>query len=76
MIEGASGTRTSTPVRPAIIQSSTGAFARRSRRRRQPVPPEQAVAVAAVVETAIRSSAEGRALTVPLTELERLGFAR
>jgi predicted dehydrogenase len=41
-----------------------------------PVPPEQAVAVAAVVETAVRSSAEGRALTVPLTESERLGFGR
>jgi len=41
-----------------------------------PVPPEQAVAVTAVVETAIRSSAEGRALTVPLTASERLAFDR
>jgi predicted dehydrogenase len=40
-----------------------------------PVPPEQALAVTAVVETAIRSAAEGRALEVPLTESERRGFA-
>jgi len=77
MIEGASGTRTSTPV-PA---GDYPEFYRRVREAIEggganPVPPEQAVAVAAVVETAIRSSAEGRALTVPLTELERLGFAR
>jgi len=77
MIEGASGTRTSTPVPPGDYPE----FYRRVREAIEggganPVPPEQAVAVAAVVETAIRSSAEGRALTVPLTELERLGFAR
>jgi predicted dehydrogenase len=39
-----------------------------------PVPPEQALAVTAVVETAIRSSIEGRALTLPLTEGEILEF--
>ena len=77
MIEGASGTRTSTPVPPGDYPE----FYRRVREAIEggganPVPPEQAVAVAAVVETAIRSSAEGRALTVPLTELERLGFGR
>ena len=41
-----------------------------------PVPPEQALPVIAVVEAAIRSSAEGRALRVPLTEKEILGFTR
>jgi predicted dehydrogenase len=77
MVDGASGTRTSAPV-------PSGDYPEFYRRVRDaidgaggnPVPPEQAVAVAAVVETAIRSSAEGRALTVPLTESERLGFGR
>jgi predicted dehydrogenase len=77
MVDGARGTRTSTPV-------PSGDYPEFYRRVRDaidgtggnPVPPEQAVAVAAVVETAIRSSAEGRALTVPLTESERLGFGR
>jgi predicted dehydrogenase len=41
-----------------------------------PVPPAQALAVMAVVETAIRSSAEGRALVLPLTKEEVLGFNR
>jgi hypothetical protein len=39
-----------------------------------PVPPEQAVAVTAVVETAIRSSTEGHTCTLPLTAQERRGF--
>jgi hypothetical protein len=39
-----------------------------------PVPPEQGVAVMAVVESAIRSSTEGRACTLPLTAVERRGF--
>jgi predicted dehydrogenase len=43
---------------------------------RNPVPPEQALPITAVVETAIRSSAERRALTLPLTEAEILGFTR
>jgi predicted dehydrogenase len=41
-----------------------------------PVPPAQALAVMAVVETAIRSSAEGRALALPLTEAEVVAFKR
>jgi predicted dehydrogenase len=77
MVDGASGTRTSTPVPPGDYPE----FYRRVRDAingagGNPVPPEQAVAVAAVVETAIRSSAEGRALTVLLTESERLRFGR
>jgi predicted dehydrogenase len=39
-----------------------------------PVPPEQVVPVIAVLEAAIRSSAEGRAITLPLTDAEVLGF--
>jgi predicted dehydrogenase len=39
-----------------------------------PVPLDQALAVVAVVETAIRSSAERRALTVPLTDEEIARF--
>ena len=77
MVDGASGTRTSTPVPSGDYPE----FYRRVRDAIEgaggnPVPPEQAVAVAAVVETAIRSSVEGRALTVPLTESERLAFGR
>jgi predicted dehydrogenase len=37
---------------------------------RNPVPPEQAVPVMAVIEMAVRSSAEGPALPLPLTEAE------
>ena len=39
-----------------------------------PVPPAQALAVMAVVEAAIRSSSEGRALPVPLTDAEVRAF--
>ena len=35
-----------------------------------PVPPPQAIAVAAVIETAIRSASEGRTLTLALTKAE------
>jgi predicted dehydrogenase len=77
MVDGARGTRTPMPVPPGDYPE----FYRRLRDAidgagGNPVPPEQAVAVAAVVETAIRSSAEGRALAVPLTESERLAFGR
>jgi predicted dehydrogenase len=43
---------------------------------RNPVPPAQALAVTAVVESAFRSSAEGRALALPLTEAEVVAFNR
>jgi predicted dehydrogenase len=39
-----------------------------------PVSPTQAVAVMAVLETAIESSSSGRALPLPLTEAERAGW--
>ena len=41
---------------------------------KNPVPPAQAIATTAVVETAARSSAEGRALPLPLTDSERAQF--
>jgi predicted dehydrogenase len=40
-----------------------------------PVPAAQALAVTAVVETARRSAAEGRALPLPLTDVEARGFS-
>jgi predicted dehydrogenase len=77
LIDGATGTETVTPiprgnygqfyaqVRDAILGTGPN-----------PVPPAQAVAVTAVVETAIRSSAEKRALPVPLTAAEVLATRR
>ena len=63
LVDGASGTQTETPVprgdyrdfylRLRDALQGTG---------RNPVPPEQALPVMAIVEVAIRSSAEGRAL--------------
>ena len=41
-----------------------------------PVPPAQALAVTAVVETAIRAAQDGRACTLPLTEMETRAFTR
>ena len=74
-IDGGSGAETRSPIprgdyrqfytrlRDAILGSG-----------RNPVPPAQAVAVTAVVETAIRSSAERRSLAVPLTDVEVAAF--
>lgn len=75
--DGASGTQTPMALPPGNYPE----FYRRVRDAidgagRNPVAPEQAVAVAAVVETAIRSSLEGRALSVPLSETERLEFSK
>jgi predicted dehydrogenase len=75
-IDGASGAETSAAIprgdyrqfyaqlRDAILGSG-----------RNPVPPAQAVAVTALVETAIRSSTEKRTLTLPLTDEEFAAFA-
>jgi predicted dehydrogenase len=41
-----------------------------------PVPPAQAVAVMAVIETAIQSAKEGRVLDFPLTKEERAAWAQ
>ena len=40
-----------------------------------PVPPEQTLRVVAVVETALRAAAEGRALALPLTDAEIRAFS-
>jgi predicted dehydrogenase len=77
LVDGASGTQTETPIPRGDYRQ----FYLRLRdaingQGRNPVPPEQAVPVMAVVEAAIRSAAEGRALALPLTEEEVLDFTR
>ena len=67
LVDGGSGTQTETPVPRGDYRE----FYLRLRDALQgtalnPVPPEQALPVMAVVEAAIRSSAEGRALPLPL----------
>jgi predicted dehydrogenase len=74
-VDGASGKVDQTPIPPGdyrqfyvrLRDALLGAG-------RNPVPPEQAVAVMAVIETAIRSSTEGQTCMLPLTALERRGF--
>jgi len=75
--DGASGTETQmavpdgnqtlfySGVRDAILGSGAN-----------PVPPAQAVAVMAVIETAIQSAKEGRVVPLPLTREERDAWER
>jgi len=77
LVDGLSGTESETPIprgdyRQFYMQVRDALRGAGS----NPVPPEQVLPVIAVVETAIRSSAEGRALTLPLTEAEVLAFKR
>jgi predicted dehydrogenase len=77
LVDGASGTQQQMPVPPGDY----GQFYARLRDALRgagsnPVPVEQAVAVTAVIDTAMRSSAEGQPLRLPLTETERLDFRR
>jgi len=77
LVDGATGTRTQMPLPPGDYPE----FYRRLRDAidgagSNPVLPEQAVAVAAVIDAAVRSSAEGRSCTLPLTHAERLAFSR
>jgi predicted dehydrogenase len=77
LVDGASGAQEPMPVPPGdyrqfyvrLRDALGGAGC-------NPVPPAQAVAVTAVIETAMRSSAEGQPLTLPLTETECLDFRR
>jgi predicted dehydrogenase len=77
LIDGKSGTESRTPIPPGdygqfyiqLGEALRGAG-------HNPVPAQQALAVTAVVETATRSSAEGCALGLPLTEEEAQGFNR
>jgi predicted dehydrogenase len=74
-VDGASGTTEATPIPPGdyrqfyvrLRDAILGAGS-------NPVPPQQAVAVTAVIDAAIQSSAEGRTCTLALTALERHGF--
>lgn len=75
LVDGASRTETETPIprgdyRQFYLQLRDALHGAG----RNPVPPEQAIPVMAVVETAIRSSAEGRALSLPLTAEEMRRF--
>jgi predicted dehydrogenase len=75
LVDGATGVERDAPLR----RGDYGQFYRNVRDAldgtgRNPVPPAQALAVMAVVETAIRSSREGRALQLPLTEPEACAF--
>ena len=75
LVDGVSGTESESPIprgdyRQFYVQLRDAVHGVSS----NPVPPAQVIPVIAVVETAIRSSAEGRALTLPLTDEEALGF--
>jgi predicted dehydrogenase len=77
LVGGVSGTENETPIprgdyRQFYVQLRDALCGVGS----NPVPPAQVIPVMAVVEAAIRSSAEGRALTLPLTEAEVLSFSR
>jgi predicted dehydrogenase len=77
LVDGAGGAETATPIprgdyRQFYMQLRDAVRGVGS----NPVPPAQALAVTAVVETAIRSSAEGRSLALPLTEAEVGAFKR
>jgi predicted dehydrogenase len=75
--DGAAGTQTEIPV-PDGNQAMFYSGVRDAilGKGRNPVPPAQAVAVMAVIETAIRSGVEGRILPLPLTKQERAAWER
>jgi predicted dehydrogenase len=77
LVDGASGMEHDTPIprgdyRQFYVQLRDALLGAGP----NPVPPAQALAVMAVIETAVRSSGEGRALTLPLTEAEVTAFTR
>jgi predicted dehydrogenase len=77
LVDGASGAQTETAISPGdyrqfYLQLRDAVLGVAS----NPVRPEQVIPVIAVLEAAIRSSAEGRSLTLPLTEAEILAFKR
>jgi predicted dehydrogenase len=76
LVDGASGAERETPIPPGRYPDFYGrlrdALAGRGP---NPVPPAQAVAVTAAVEAALRSSVEGRAVPMPLTDDEVREFA-
>jgi predicted dehydrogenase len=76
LVDGISGAERETPIPPGdyrhFYMQLRDAVAGIGH---NPVPPEQALAVTAVVEAAIRSSAEERALALALTEAEIQAFS-
>jgi predicted dehydrogenase len=74
-IEGVSGTKRETPIPRGdygqfyvnIVEALRGTGD-------NPVPPTQVLPVVAVIETAIGSAAEGRALSLPLSDAETRAF--
>lgn len=77
LIEGATGTAREMPVprgdyRQFYVELEAAVRGAAS----NPVPLVQALAVVGVVETAARSAADGRSLTVPLTDDEIARFSR
>jgi predicted dehydrogenase len=75
LIDGATGTEIEWPIPRGDYRQFYVQFGEAVRGTgRNPVPPAQAIAVTAVVETAVRSSDEKRSLALPLTETERSAF--
>jgi predicted dehydrogenase len=75
LVDGASGKETEALVLPGDYgQFYRGVLNAVHGTGPNPVPPEDALPVMAVVEAAIRAAAEGRALGLPLTEDETRGF--
>jgi predicted dehydrogenase len=72
LVEGATGFETETAIPPGDYRQFYAAIRDAVRGDGpNPVPPAQAIATTAVVETAAHSAAESRVLTVPLTDEER-----
>ena len=77
LVDGASGTETDTPVpcgdyRQFYVRLRDALHGKAG----NPVPPKEAIPVIAVVEAAMRSAADGRARTLPLTDAEKRAFSR
>ena len=75
LYEGATGKQTKIPA-PAVNQANYYAGIRDALWGRQPnpVPPEQASAVMAILETSFQSGTSGRVLSLQLTDKERAAF--
>jgi predicted dehydrogenase len=76
LVEGATGVEAETTIPPGDYRRFYTALRDAVRSAgSNPVPPAEAIATTAVVETAIRSAADGRVLPLPLTHEERAAFA-
>ncbi len=77
LVDGASGRETDTPgphgdYRQFYVRLRDALHGAAG----NPVPPEQMIPVIAVLEAAVRSATDGRALSLPLTEAEKRAFRR